>query len=86
MRLDLLEELVPLHSKSRAIRAQREGTEPGSSNLLKGVKVLTNLFVNTNEIRDYYGDETAIYFEWMNYFQSWLLMPAVFAIFVFFGN
>lgn len=86
MRLDLLEELVPLHSKSRVIRAHREGTKPGESNLLRRVKVLSNFFVNVNEIRDYYGDETAIYFEWMNYFQSWLLLPAVFAVFVWVGN
>ena len=86
MRLDLLEELVPLHSKSRVIRAQREGTKPGESNLLRRVKTLSNFFVNVNEIREYYGDETAIYFEWMNYFQSWLLLPAVFAVFVWLGN
>ena len=86
MRLDLLEELVPLHSKSRVIRAQREGTKPNESNLLRRVKIFTNFFVNVTEIRDYYGDETAIYFEWMNYFQSWLLLPAFFAVIVNVGN
>ena len=68
MRLNLLEELVPLHSKSRMIRAQREGSNPNNSKLKQGAKNLLNFFVDVNSIREYYGDETAIYFEWMNYF------------------
>ena len=38
------------------------------------------------KIRDYYGDELAIYFEWMNFLQHWLLMPAFFALILFFSN
>jgi anoctamin-10 len=30
-----------------------------------------------------YGDEIAIYFEWMNYFQKWLLIPSAFSVIVF---
>lgn len=86
MRLNLLEELVPLHSKSKVIRAQREGSEVGNSKLKQGAKNLLNFFVDVNSIREYYGDEVAIYFEWMNYFQKWLLIPAVLAVIVFVGD
>ena len=34
----------------------------------------------------YYGVEIAIYFEWMNYFQKWLLIPSFLAIGVYLGN
>lgn len=34
----------------------------------------------------YHGDEVAIYFEWMNYFQKWLIFPAIFAVVVWVGN
>ena len=27
-------------------------------------------------IRNYYGDEIAIYFEWMNHFLKWIAVPA----------
>lgn len=86
MRLNLLEELVPLHSKSRVIRAHREGVNPGTSNLMRKIGKIKEIFVNVDEIRAYYGDETAIYFEWMNYFQSWLLIPAFLAILVYFSS
>ena len=84
MRLKLLEELIPLHSKARVIRAHREGSI--ESNLMKGAKKFNNFFTSVSDIREYYGDETAIYFEWMNYFQRWLLLPAVFAILSYVGN
>ena len=29
-------------------------------------------------IRSYYGDEIAIYFEWMNHFLKWIAVPAAF--------
>lgn len=34
-------------------------------------------FVPVDLIRDYYGDETAIYFEWMNFFLRWISIPAL---------
>jgi len=37
-------------------------------------------------IREFYGDEVAIYFDWMNHFLKFLLVPAIFAIFIFVGN
>ena len=27
-------------------------------------------------IKDYYGDEIAIYYEWMNFFLKWIMLPA----------
>jgi hypothetical protein len=28
-------------------------------------------------MRDYYGDEVAIYFSWMNFFIKWLAAPGI---------
>lgn len=79
----ILKEMVPLWSKARLIRAGHEGTDDlYSSDLIKQVKNPFSLYVDTTKIRAYYGDETAIYFEWMNYFQKWLLVPSVLAVFV----
>ena len=61
--------MVPLWSKSRLIRAGHEGaTDPKDSKLIKQVKCPVHMFVNVDKVREYYGDEIAIYFEWMNYF------------------
>ena len=65
----ILNEIVPLWSKSRLIRAGHEGIEdPKQSALIKQVKNPLSLYINVDKIREYYGDETAMYFEWMNYF------------------
>jgi hypothetical protein len=34
-------------------------------------------FVPVEQIRDYYGEEIAIYFEWMNFFLRWMIFPSV---------
>ncbi len=31
-------------------------------------------------IREYYGDEIAVYFDWMNFFLKWIGVPAIFGI------
>ena len=68
-RNQLLKEMVPLWSKSRLIRAGHEGAkDPKDSKLIKQVKCPVHMFVNVDKVREYYGDEIAIYFEWMNYF------------------
>ena len=86
-RLGLLEETIPLFSKSKLIRSAREGYEDTEqSDLLKQVFDPFKFFIDVNKIRDYYGDEIAVYFEWMNYFQKWLWMPAILAVFVFICN
>lgn len=59
-------ELLPLNSKGRR---EYEGK------LLK--EALKSWFVPTEMIRDYYGDEVAIYFSWMNFFIKWLAVPGI---------
>lgn len=82
-RNQLLKEMIPLYSKSRLIRAGHEGlSDPSQSALIKQVKNPFSLYIDVGKIRDYYGDETAIYFEWMNYFQYWLLIPSALAVIV----
>jgi len=84
----LVEEYYPLFSKARIIRAVKEGhhEHAGRSDLAQQVRQVTNVFVDVPKVREYYGDEIAIYFEWMNHFQRWLLIPAFFAILVFTSN
>ncbi len=55
----LLKELIPLNSKGRA---EYDG------NLLK--EALKHWFVPTDLIREYYGDNTAMYYTWMNFLIS----------------
>ena len=65
----ILNEIVPLWSKSRLIRAGHEGSDdPKQSALIKQIKNPFSLYINVDKIREYYGDEQAMYFEWMNYF------------------
>ena len=52
-------EITPLHSKAKA-EAQK--------NIYK--ESLKHILVPTDLIREYYGDEVTIYFEWMNFFIS----------------
>ena len=49
-------------------------------------KASSNWFLSVDIIRDYYGDEIAIYFAWMNFFQRWIVIPAVFGFFIFSYN
>lgn len=44
------------------------------------------MFIDVEGIREFYGDEIAIYFEWMNFLLKFLLVPALFAILVYIGN
>lgn len=82
-RNQILKEMVPLWSKSVLIRAGHEGSDdPKQSDLIKQVKNPLSLYIDVDKIRSFYGDEIAIYFEWMNYFQKWLLLPSALAIFV----
>ena len=57
---------MPLNSKGRK-EIERK--------LLK--EALKSWFVPTEMIRDYYGDEVAIYFSWMNFFIKWLAVPGI---------
>ena len=35
------------------------------------------MFIDVEVIREFYGDEIAIYFAWMNYFLKWISVPAL---------
>lgn len=58
-RFKFLEEVTPLHSKAKASLETK---------ILK--QCLKNWLMPTETIREYYGDEVTIYFEWMNHFIS----------------
>lgn len=87
-RLGLVVEYFPLYTKARLVRAAKEGHYDSKRSLvLKHSKELSRgVFVDVNGIRDFYGDEIAIYFEWMNFMLKFLLVPATFAIVVYIGN
>lgn len=76
-RFDLLEEITPLHSKSRAAYQS------------KVWKVaLQSWFIPTDLVREYYGEQVAIYFKWMNHYIKFLIVPGalsfIFGIFNYF--
>jgi hypothetical protein len=56
------------------------------SDLLKQLREKTRLFIDIKLIRDYYGDEIAIYHEWMKSFQRYLIWPGLLSIVVFILN
>ena len=45
-------------------------------------KALKSWFVPVDSIREYYGDEVAIYYEWMNHFLKWIAVPAAFGVII----
>lgn len=58
-RFNFLEDIVPLHSKARLSSEKKLAKE-----------AFSHWLVPTQMIREYYGDETTMYFEWMNFFIS----------------
>jgi anoctamin-10 len=86
-RIKVILEIVPLWSKSRHLRALHENRGlKERSKLFAQSREWGRIFIDVSLIRSYYGDEVAIYFEWMNYFQKFLLYPGIFAVFVFIAN
>lgn len=83
----IMKEMIPLWSKANLIRAGHEGhpEDPKNSDLIKELKSPFAWTINVDKIRSHYGDETAIYFEWMNYFMRWLLIPAALSLAVWFS-
>jgi anoctamin-10 len=49
--------------------------EHGGNYPTLSAKALKSWFVPTNAIREYYGDEVAVYYEWMNFFLLWVAIP-----------
>jgi hypothetical protein len=70
-RYGFLVEMTPLNSKARSHRENK---------LLK--EALKGYLVPTEMIREYYGDEVAIYFEWMNHFIKWLIPAGIVSFFI----
>ena len=62
----LIEE-VPLHSKSIARMTFQRGDELSNWPLREYLKSPLKVYAPVEEIRNQYGDEIAIYFEWMNH-------------------
>ena len=56
---EAVEDLIPLNSKARHQREDK---------LLK--EALKHWFVPTELVREFYGDEVAMYFSWMNFLNS----------------
>jgi len=82
-RIQAIEEITPLWSKSKHIRAMKENRAVTErSDLLKQLREKTRLFIDIKLIRDYYGDEIAIYHEWMKSFQRYLIWPGLLSIVV----
>jgi hypothetical protein len=91
-RTEIFVNIDALHSRSRVINQMKEfklceltGSkfDPKIS-LLK--RSLRNWFVPVDLVRDYYGEEVAIYFEWMNFFLRWMTIPALGGIFIRLSN
>ena len=79
LRNDLLEEVLPLHSIPRS-RTKADGTLD---------RVWKRFFRNdipVDDIREYFGDTVAVYFEWMKHYARWLLFPAAASLIIFFAS
>jgi len=78
-----LEEIFPLYNKARVNRAAKEGHhDVTKSQLLAQIKQWTRLYVDLNLIREFYGDEVAMYHSWMNHLLKWLVVPSLLAVVV----
>lgn len=86
-RMGFVKEIVPLFSKSWHLRAlQEERSVKDRSKLFAQSREFGRIFVDVSLIRNMYGDEVAIYFEWMQTFMSFLMWPGIFAVIVFIAN
>lgn len=86
-RHNLIEEMTALHSKSRIVRAHKEGhKDPKKSKFKDSLFDWKTFYVDVELVRNYYGDEVAIYFEWMNFFLKTLLIPGILSLPVYFIN
>lgn len=67
---EYISEIVPLHSRS----CHKDNYKPLFD------KVMKSYSAPTEDIRKYYGESIAIYFEWCNFMAKWLLIPSIFAV------
>ena len=77
----MYKEIIALHSKTRKVYEMVLFNDKEDSMLRRALK---SWFVPVDLIKDYYGEDIAIYFEWMNFFLKWMIIPAIagFAIFI----
>mmetsp|Transcript_109324 Transcript_109324/g.151302 ORF Transcript_109324/g.151302 Transcript_109324/m.151302 type:complete len:384 (+) Transcript_109324:503-1654(+) len=86
-RHNLIEEMSALHSKSRIVRAFKEGhKDPKKSKFRDSLFNWRIFYLDVELVRDYYGDEVAIYFDWMNFFLQSLMIPGLLSLPVWFIN
>lgn len=71
---EYISEVVPLHSRSRHRENQKDLFQ----------EIMHHYEAPIDEIKDYYGESVAIYFEWCNYMARWLFFPSVLALALFF--
>ena len=75
-RVKVFKDITALHSKSKAImKLQQFKSKEEDSSLLK--QAMKRWLAPVDHIRSYYGEEVAIYYEWMNFFLRWMMVPAV---------
>lgn len=66
---EYISEVAPLHNRAR------------SKENYKGImdSVMKSYNAPVKDIRSYYGEAIAIYFEWCNFMAKWLLIPSIIA-------
>lgn len=91
-RFEIFENITALHSRSRVINMMKEFKicklkdceyDPSTSILKKS---FTGWFIPVDVLRDYYGEEVAIYHEWLNFFLRWMIVPAAGGLIIRLGN
>ena len=59
----------------------KAGNIPGSTkDGLIWKQASLGIFIDEEVIREFYGDQIAIYYAWMNYFLKWIAAPAAFGV------
>ena len=82
-RVDIVTDILCLNSRSRAVNRLNNfkgGEKDNKKNDgLIWRKASKHYFIDDFVVREYYGEEVALYFTWMNYFLKWILVPAMVA-------
>mmetsp|Transcript_35646 Transcript_35646/g.54531 ORF Transcript_35646/g.54531 Transcript_35646/m.54531 type:complete len:126 (+) Transcript_35646:683-1060(+) len=75
----LLKDMTALHSRSMAVTEYlhilRDGGKKKTGPFSAIGETMKRWDAPVEVIRDYYGDEIALYFEWMNFFIMWIFIP-----------
>jgi hypothetical protein len=81
-RHDIYKDLTPLHSRSRVVMKMLDYKVNGEDESYDPSNSLTKIAMKhwlmpVPPIRQYYGEDIGIYFEWMNYFLKWMFVPGI---------